>query len=91
MTKGGGWAWAGLAAYIAAYDYWAIKNDKETLSSAFGRSMKHPVARIATITVIAQLLKHLLFPNWYPQVDPLRAIAERLRQADIEIVQAMND
>jgi hypothetical protein len=91
MNKGGGWGWLGLAAYVAAYDYWTIRTNRETLSSAFGRSMRHPVARIGTVAVTIQLLKHLLFPNWHPELDPLRLAAERLRQAEIEVVEAMNE
>ena len=91
MTKGGGWGWLGLAAYVAIYDYWTIKTNRETLSSAFGRSMKHPVARIATVTITAHLLKHLLAPNWLSKIDPLRYVAERLRGAEIEIIEAMDE
>lgn len=89
--KGGGFGWLGLAIYVAAYDYWTIRTNRETLSSAFGRSMRHPVARWVTITGTIQLLKHLLAPNWLPQLDPLKYSAERLRAAEIELVEALDE
>lgn len=79
MTKHGPGAWLGLAAYVAAYDYYAIKNDKETLSAAFGRSLANPVSRWPTIVVFTLLSKHLLLPHVLPQIDPFARLAEKWR------------
>lgn len=75
----GGTAWVGIALYVALYDYYAIKNDKETLSAAFGRSLAHPVGRWPTLFVVAGLMKHLLAPTFLPQLDPFAKIADKWR------------
>ena len=69
----------GLALYVAAYDWWAIKHNNEKMSAAFGRSMAHPVGRWATFAVVGLLLKHLMFPAFLPQTDPLRYVADKWR------------
>lgn len=75
-----GWGWAGLAAYVAVYDYWAIKKNKETLSAAFGRAMRNRYARPVTVLIVLSLLKHLMFPKFLPQADPLTYVADKWRQ-----------
>lgn len=73
-------AWIGLALYVAIYDYWAITNDNETLSEAFGKSMEHPIGRWPTLLTVLGLLKHLLAPRWLPQLDPFATLAARWRR-----------
>ena len=69
----------GLAIYVAIYDWWAIKHNNETMSAAFGRSMAHPVGRWVTFSLVVVLLKHLMFPTFLPQTDPLRLVADKWR------------
>lgn len=68
--------WAVIAAFVAGYDYYAIKTHNETLSRAYWRSLKRPATKWPTIIVTTSLFKHLLFPNFLPQLDPLNRIAE---------------
>ena len=70
-------AWFGLAAYVALYDYHAIKTGKETLSRGFWRALSNPKTRWPAILVCTSLYKHLVFPNLLPQLDPLNHVAER--------------
>ena len=72
--------WAGVALYVAVYDYWAIKRNRETLSTAFGRAMENTYARPLTVLIVAGLLKHLMFPKFMPKLDPLSYIAGKWRQ-----------
>lgn len=67
-------AWVGLAAYVVAYDAWAMVTGRETLSSAFARAVAHPKARWVTIAAWATLTGHLfqLIPQKW---DPLRRMA----------------
>lgn len=66
----GVWGWVILAGYIAAYDTWAMKTGRETLSSAFGRSIRHPIKRWPTLLVYGVVSLHLFnrLPVW---LDPL--------------------
>lgn len=75
----GAYAWVGLATYVAVYDYIAIKTDKETLSEAFGRSLKHPIARWITLSSTFITMKHLLTPQFFPQADPFARLADKWR------------
>lgn len=68
--------WVTIAAFVAAYDYWAIKTHNETLSRAYWRAVKNPWSRWPTVVVTTGLFKHLLFPSFLPQLDPLNAVAE---------------
>jgi hypothetical protein len=70
-------AWILLAAYVAAYDYYAIKTGRETLSRAYWRALEHPTTRWPAVLVCTGLFKHLLFPNTLPKLDPLNYVAER--------------
>ena len=69
-TLTGTWGWAALAGYIAAYDTWALKTGRETLSSAFGRSLRHPIKRWPTLLLYGIVSLHLFnrLPEW---LDPL--------------------
>ena len=65
-------AWAGLAAYVIAYDAWAILTGRETLSASYYRAVQHPLRRWPTLIVWVLLTLHLfhLIPERF---DPLRA------------------
>lgn len=69
-------AWFMLAAYVVAYDYYAIKKGRETLSRGYWRAMKNPLTRWPAVVVCTGLYKHLMFPNFLPQLDPLNRVAE---------------
>ena len=66
-------AWVGLAAYIAAYDLYAVATGNETMSMSFYRALKHPVRRWPTIAVWGYITCHLFkfIPDEY---DPLRRL-----------------
>jgi hypothetical protein len=70
-------AWIGIAAFVGAYDYWAIRNGHETLSRAYWRALKNPRTRWPAILVVTGLYKHLVFPEFLPKLDPLYYVAER--------------
>ena len=70
-------AWFLLAAYVAAYDYYAIKTKRETLSRAYWRALEKPTTRWPAVLVTTGLVKHLLFPRFLPKLDPLHYVAER--------------
>lgn len=80
----GAWGWTLLAGYIGIYDTWALTTGRETLSSAFGRTMRHPAKRWPTLVVYIVITLHLFdrLPTW---LDPLHqygrmfgAVAERV-------------
>jgi hypothetical protein len=77
MSKSGAIGWAGIAAYVIAYDYWAIRTDNETLSGACWRSLSHPYGKWVTLTIVTGLVKHLVAPDLLPKVDPLYYVARR--------------
>lgn len=68
--------WAVIWAFVIGFDYGAIKTGNETLSRAYWRAVKHPKAKWPTLLVTMSLFKHLLFPNFLPQLDPLNKVAE---------------
>lgn len=70
-------AWLMLASYVAAYDYYAIKTGRETLSRGYWRAMRNPATRWPAVLVCTGLFKHLMFPNFMPKLDPLYYVAER--------------
>ena len=70
-------AWINIALFVAVYDYCAIRNGNETLSRGFWRALEHPKARWPTILIATGLYKHLMFPNFLPQLDPLYYVVER--------------
>jgi hypothetical protein len=78
-VKPADWAWAVLAASVAAYEFHASRreHDWELLSEAMDRyRQRHPVL---TVTVILLLAGHLtrVIPR---QLDPLHRFAVRLSQ-----------
>lgn len=74
-------AWLGLAAYVAAYDYYAIKTGRETLSGAYWHALRNPKTRVLAVCSATILYKHLVFPTVLPELDPLYFIAERWRKS----------
>lgn len=61
--------WFGLAAYIALYDSWALATRRETLTTVFHRSMKHPLHRWPVMAVCVLTVLHLF--GWLPVgLDP---------------------
>lgn len=78
----GAWGWAGLWAFVAGYDIWAIRNDKPTLSETFGVALKHPIKRWPVMLAWGGLTLHL-FAELLPEevrkrlapVDPLGQLA----------------
>lgn len=72
--------WVALFAYVAAYDIYAIYKGHETLSSACWRFLTHPKGKWPTTLTATLLYKHLMFPNFLPQVDPLNQLARLLRK-----------
>lgn len=76
-VKHADYAWAAIAIFVAGYDFWAIREGHETLSRAYWRALKRPSTRWPAIVVTTMLYKHLLFPNFLPQLDPLNQVAER--------------
>lgn len=73
-------AWLFLAAYVAAYDVYAIYRGRETLSSAFWRALTHPKVKFPTALIATGLYKHLMFPDFLPELDPLNQFAKLLRK-----------
>lgn len=66
-------AWFGLVAYIITYDIWAAVTKKETLSTSFYNSLKHPIRKWPVILVWSYITAHLfkLIPDKF---DPLREL-----------------
>ena len=65
-----GWlGWLGLVTYVAAYDTYAIKRDHETMSQACWDTKTYGRCAVGAAVVI--VTKHLLFPNFLPQTDPI--------------------
>ena len=63
--------WLALAAYVIAFDAWAITQGRTTLSASFTAALASPHRRWPTIALWAYLTAHLhgLLPDRY---DPLR-------------------
>lgn len=80
----------GLAVYVAAYDYWAIRHKNETMSEAFGRSFQHPWYRPLTALATLGLLKHLVTPTFLPQLDPFARLAENWRKG-VEMIDQLSE
>lgn len=57
--------WAGLAAYVAAWDVWRWKRGKTTLSEDFGRWLQQPGSR-AVITAGWLVVTHHLYCSLMP-------------------------
>jgi hypothetical protein len=89
--KSATFGWLGLAIYVTAYDAWAIKYGHETLSRACWRGLKHPVARWPIMYATAVVVKHLMLPEFIPEVDPLRLVALKFSKGgDNEWQKALN-
>jgi hypothetical protein len=71
-------AWVGLAAYIAAYDIWAVYTGRPTLSAAFYRAAQHPKGRLITMACWSYLTAHLfrIIPRF---LDPISYVENRRR------------
>lgn len=78
------WGWLLLAGYVAAYDTWALKTGRETLSSAFGRSLRHPIRRWPTLMTWGVITLHLFgrLPTW---LDPLHHYGRMFRKSPSEV------
>lgn len=62
-----------MAALILGYDTWAIFTGKETMTSAFARGLKHPLARWAV--TLAWLLTTLHLYERLPKLyDPFHGL-----------------
>lgn len=55
----GTFGWLGLAAYVGAYDLYAINTKHETLTSAFGRMIDHPAKRLGVVAAWLYVTYHL--------------------------------
>lgn len=76
--------WGLLAGYIGLYDTWALTTGRETLSSAFGRSLKHPIRRWPTTAVWFLVTLHLFgrLPVW---LDPLHQYGRLFQATPIRV------
>lgn len=72
--------WAAIFIYVAAFDIWAIKTDRPTLSKEFGEAMASPSGKIIGIGMWAILTNHLLLSKWTKKIDPIQIGANRLRK-----------
>lgn len=72
-------AWAGLAAYVIAWDTYAVVAKKETLSTAFYKGLEHPVKRWQVVALWGYITAHL-FHCIPDEWDPLRAWGVRRRK-----------
>lgn len=88
MNRQGTMGWALLLGYVIAYDYWACKNRKETLTQAFHRMANHPSSRPIVAAGSLIVVKHLALPKVYPRLDPINHLAERWR---FEVEQVIAD
>ena len=52
-------AWLGLVGYVLAYDLYAIRSGRQTLSAAFYEALRHPQRRWLVIAAWAYLTGHL--------------------------------
>lgn len=77
MSKIGTVGWFGLAAYIIAWDIVAAHRGHETLSAAFWRGMSSRRTAVIVIGLTASVNKHLLAPNFLPQVDFIKIVGDR--------------
>lgn len=88
MNRQGTIGWAILLGYVIAYDYWACKSKKETLTQAFHRMIANPTSRPIVAAGSIIVVKHLAFPRVYPRLDPINHLAERWR---FEVEQVIAD
>lgn len=69
--------WVILAAWITAYDLYAIRSGRQTLSAAFYEAVKHPQRRWLVVASWAYLTAHL-FHLGNPELDPSRYLVAKL-------------
>jgi hypothetical protein len=72
-------AWAGLVAYVVAYDTYALAAGTETLSGAFGRALAHPKARWPVLAAWGITTLHLT-GRLPPRIDPFAGYGNLLAQ-----------
>lgn len=72
-------AWTGLATYVFVWDFYALTQNKETLTRAFERAIEHPVARwpVALLWGVTTLHLFRLIPKKY---DPFHVITKWVGQ-----------
>jgi len=58
-TSEGDNAWLAILAWAVAYDVWAIRTCRETLSQSFARALDAPTRRRVTAVVWVGLVVHL--------------------------------
>lgn len=76
----GACGWLILSAYIFGYDTWAISTEHETLSSAFARTVRHPVRRWPTLVAYGVVTLHL-FDHLPERFDPFVRYGKLLSRA----------
>ena len=74
------YAWAGLAAYILAYDAYALKKNKQTLSKGFTNGMATWKGRVALVLIWAAITKHLVFSKFHPEFDIIGLAANKVSE-----------
>lgn len=79
------WGWAGLAAYIVAYERWLLQGERDTLTRVFGDALLDPRRRWPTVAVVVIIVLHLfsvLLPqrlrDLFAPYDPIGKLAKVL-------------
>lgn len=52
-------AWLGLLGYVVAYDMWALRTGRETLSASYYNALTSSMRRYPTVVVWVYLTAHL--------------------------------
>lgn len=73
-------AWFGLVVYALAYDIWAWRNNKKTMSIQFGDWLATPQGRKACIIVWTTLTAHLFWGLPLPGQTKLKIAATKQRK-----------
>lgn len=71
--------WAAIFLYVAAFDVWAIKKSKPTLSKEFGDAMTTRSGKVIAVGTWVILTSHLLLGKYTHKIDPIQIGANRLR------------
>lgn len=73
-SKSGTYGWVALAGLVVSYDMWAMLTEHETMTSAFGRALEHPLARWPVLAAWGITTLHLLgrMPR---QIDPFHVLS----------------
>lgn len=69
--------WLGLTIYVVAYDIWAAKTKRQTLSTAFYEAVSSPRHRYGVVLVWAYLTGHL-FKILPRRFDPPYQLARKV-------------